>query len=426
MRYRNRIKICKGVNLNISKSGISTSVGIPGLSVSTGKRGTYLNTGIPGTGFYDRQKIGGGSSLKAKNGVATSQQKVAFPIGDITLDYHEDGSIDFILNGEKIYDDSVIRQIKKSDVYKIEVQRLGQERIRLYKEKIGDFISIAQLSTPVHSTTYYEEKLRKMVPQFVQAKAFPNAKPTIDSVREALEIEANENVSALLPGKKRKLQEAYVNERLVARYNSVIENWTQAKEKYDSEAAAQVEKENARRKAECEDGKEKLSKLLQNDKATIEQTINAWIDDIEFPFDFDLQYEISDDYVTLDIDLPEIEEMLTVKPKEMANGIVKMVDKTQKEVKEDYATCAFGLALFFASHIFNIAVGMQKVVLSGYTQRRNKAGDIVDDYIYSIKFTRSEFMELDYNEAPDTNCFKFENRCNQLMSKEFKAIEPYA
>ena len=57
MRFRKRIKILPGVTLNISKSGVSTTVGVKGLSVNMNKTGTYLNTGLPGTGIYDRKKI---------------------------------------------------------------------------------------------------------------------------------------------------------------------------------------------------------------------------------------------------------------------------------------------------------------------------------------------------------------------------------
>ncbi|MUP46559.1 DUF4236 domain-containing protein [Gramella sp. BOM4] len=63
-RYRKRIKIIPGVHLNLSRSGISTSIGVRGASVTLGKDGTYLNTGIPGTGIYQRQKLSGG--LKSK------------------------------------------------------------------------------------------------------------------------------------------------------------------------------------------------------------------------------------------------------------------------------------------------------------------------------------------------------------------------
>lgn len=46
-----------GVTLNISKSGVSTTIGPKGTSVNFGKNGVYLNTGIPGTGIYDRTKL---------------------------------------------------------------------------------------------------------------------------------------------------------------------------------------------------------------------------------------------------------------------------------------------------------------------------------------------------------------------------------
>ena len=58
--FRRRIKIIPGVRLNISKSGLSASVGVRGASITLGGRGgTYANLGIPGTGIYTRKKIGG-------------------------------------------------------------------------------------------------------------------------------------------------------------------------------------------------------------------------------------------------------------------------------------------------------------------------------------------------------------------------------
>ena len=67
--FRRRIKIIPGVRLNISKSGLSASVGVRGASVTFGGRGgTYANLGIPGTGIYTRKKIdGGGKPAKVKN-----------------------------------------------------------------------------------------------------------------------------------------------------------------------------------------------------------------------------------------------------------------------------------------------------------------------------------------------------------------------
>lgn len=64
MRFRRRSKLFPGVYLNFSKTGISTTIGIRGASVNFNKQGVFFNTGIPGTGIYDRRKIGGGKNTQ--------------------------------------------------------------------------------------------------------------------------------------------------------------------------------------------------------------------------------------------------------------------------------------------------------------------------------------------------------------------------
>ncbi|RUT72050.1 DUF4236 domain-containing protein [Flavobacterium cupreum] len=62
---RKRIKIIPGVHLNLSKSGITTSIGVKGASMTFGKSGTYLNTSVPILGINNRQKLSGsGTNLK--------------------------------------------------------------------------------------------------------------------------------------------------------------------------------------------------------------------------------------------------------------------------------------------------------------------------------------------------------------------------
>jgi hypothetical protein len=50
-RFRRTVKILPGVPLNISRSGISTTLGPNGVSINLGKRGTRTTVGIPGTGI---------------------------------------------------------------------------------------------------------------------------------------------------------------------------------------------------------------------------------------------------------------------------------------------------------------------------------------------------------------------------------------
>lgn len=50
-RFFLRIRLLPGVTLNLSKRGISASVGARGAHVTIGKTGKTLSAGIPGTGF---------------------------------------------------------------------------------------------------------------------------------------------------------------------------------------------------------------------------------------------------------------------------------------------------------------------------------------------------------------------------------------
>ena len=54
---RKRIKILPWVTLNISKTGMSVSIGPQGAKLNIGKDGAYVNTSAKGTGVYNRTKI---------------------------------------------------------------------------------------------------------------------------------------------------------------------------------------------------------------------------------------------------------------------------------------------------------------------------------------------------------------------------------
>lgn len=87
--WRKRKTIIPGVRLNFGKKGISTTIGPRGASMTFGPNGTYLNTSIPGTGLYNRQKIGGNNM---NNTPATTEnsgcEKVAIDFLSIIMWIH--------------------------------------------------------------------------------------------------------------------------------------------------------------------------------------------------------------------------------------------------------------------------------------------------------------------------------------------------
>ena len=50
-RFRKTIKLFPGLKFNLSKSGVSTSIGGPGATINISNRGTRGIVGIPGTGI---------------------------------------------------------------------------------------------------------------------------------------------------------------------------------------------------------------------------------------------------------------------------------------------------------------------------------------------------------------------------------------
>lgn len=58
LRVRKTIRVLSGLRVNLSRSGISTSIGEPGATVNVGRRGARATVGLPGTGISYSQRLG--------------------------------------------------------------------------------------------------------------------------------------------------------------------------------------------------------------------------------------------------------------------------------------------------------------------------------------------------------------------------------
>lgn len=79
LRFRRTLRVAPGIRLNLSKSGVSTSVGPRGASLTLGRRGIYANAGLPGTGLSYRTRLDGKSKTAAPEASAPA---VAQPLSD--------------------------------------------------------------------------------------------------------------------------------------------------------------------------------------------------------------------------------------------------------------------------------------------------------------------------------------------------------
>jgi len=56
LRFRRQLRLLPGLHLNLSRSGISATVGVPGMRVTLGRR-PAVNVGLPGSGVSYRESL---------------------------------------------------------------------------------------------------------------------------------------------------------------------------------------------------------------------------------------------------------------------------------------------------------------------------------------------------------------------------------
>lgn len=118
-KVRRSISIFKGLRLNISKSGVSTTIGKKGASVTIGKNRTRSNVGIPGTGISYSNEV--------KKPASESSEKPATQ--EFLLSMNQDGNVTIkYADGQIVTDSDLLEKITQSEGYKEEVNRLNRLR----------------------------------------------------------------------------------------------------------------------------------------------------------------------------------------------------------------------------------------------------------------------------------------------------------
>lgn len=416
MRFYKSKKIGKGLKVSFSSSGgVRTGIGIPGFNASLGKRGTYLNLGIPGTGISHRAKIGGSS----KKNTVTKKTKIVSQ--EIKLHMDENGIVTYKdSSGKTITDQTMINKIKRLPGYSAEIQRMREElrkdhgqQIEEINSKNDEIINVIRYALNVHGEEYFRRQK-----EAISVAKYDKVQPNQEIVRKILEEEAKSSIIGWKIWEVNKKRKEYIEQNLKVRLETEIENWKNEKEEFNTIATK-----------EYNNAINFMNNLIEGDPKTVEGSIDSVLQEVVMPLDFNVSYDIRFEQKTIyvDIDLPEIEDLPDEIATMLANGNIKMKKKNQKELHFDYVKCVFGFAILFATLFFSISPYYEMVVISGYTQRRDKVGDIRDDYVYSIRYEREELMKIQdiSNIDPYEFSMKFENRCNLLKSGILKSITPF-
>ncbi len=434
LRFHKSIKICKGVKVNFSKSGPSLSLGGTGHSVNFGKRGTMVTYGIPGTGISWREQING-SSRNAMNSKAHIAGRVELP-SRVALSLDSEGKPVFVDSNDcLITDPAIIRKLKAIPQIKEQIERLDGERIKKnmqiiaeQRENMQNFLNLHRLSPKVMTRMEWSDEYDNLEQQHYEMRLFSEPKPDYVEVEKALRIEAENNVKTHAFWKVKKLHEDYVSEHLPKRIQQLESAWQAAKEEFEANEERTAEQANAEFRRQYQETREALEKLIKGVPEFVEAAIDEWFTGCTLPVEIDICYVYNADNgsVLIDMDLPEIEDIPDTEYTQLANGNIKEKKQNQTVLRQEYAILVFGLAIFVSANVFNVSPAIESILLSGYTQRRDTAGSMNDDYIYSIKFSRSVFENSRLQEAnPLDFCLQFENRCKMTSTQLFKTIVPF-
>lgn len=425
MRFRKSIRIMKGVRVNFSKSGMSLTAGVRGASVNIGPRGTYLNTGIPGTGLYNRTRIGGSSSSRSSH----STQARSYIDLSVTVGIDDNGNY-FIKDqyGEIITDESLLRKIKRTDAYKEKILELSEKFANDKNAETEAFVEIYKLSEKLISESAIRSKLSRLTPQKYKKQDFMGQKPDEIAIKADVENEARRNIRSIAfwTLKKRRLE--YFNKEFPLRLQTELYKYEESLIEHNkTEMKLEIEK-NIEYENIYNAEKKYLEDFLSGDKELVEKSLDSFLQSMTLPANFEVSYEYDESRGTLkvDLDLPEIEDLPLLKATTLSSGKVKVKDKTQKEIKEQYLLCITGLAFFFASHFFNLSTYIKKILLSGFTQRiSKKTGQMNDEYVFSVIFDRSKFQNIEAAKIVPYLAFEeFEYKINYSKTFDLATIEP--
>lgn len=314
MRFRKSIKIGKYLRLNISKSGISASIGKQGATINVGGKGTYLNlspslVGVKGTGVSYRQRLTGGY-----------------------------GNILELITGQ-VANKNNKKEAAKQIEDKANVELVNVDDVDKYNEILETNINLHKYADNLIS----EDALKKRIDDFEDAES-----------------------------------------------------------------------------------KEVYQMAIHGDEDTIESLVGAFFNNLNLNYDVKADFELEDEILYIDLDLPEIEDFANQYPTLDKNKTV-IKKKTNAMLKEEYARSVLSLSIFLAANIFNMTSYIEKIIISAYTSLRDKNGDLKDTYLYSVKYTRDIFANTDLSKIDDPYKFllQFENRINMSANYSFKAITPY-
>lgn len=363
LRFRKRIRLLPGVNINLGAKGVSVSAGIRGASLTAGSRGLFGNVGIPGTGISFRKRINRASpALKSLPASTLSEPDVRQQF-NLTLRLQDTGEV-------------VIENADGSALTPSQTKLLRDQKGEAVREWLAasveglnaDYVACinVHLKTPAPFDHWW-----LTFPDFDEPRPAPpqtNYAGLMDRM--------------LLRGRSIEAD----NEIQRTAYENALAAW-------EARARTHLETINYWRAI--------IHRSANGDIPAMDAMLNELLGSLPWPRSTTVSYDFSEDSaaVALDIDLPEIEDMPRRVATVAARGFrVNFKDRTDAQVRADYVRLVHGAAFRLAGEIFANLTSVDSVTLAGFTQRNDpQTGRDRNDYVLSVRLHRSDWAQLNFD-----------------------------
>ncbi|WP_295888191.1 DUF4236 domain-containing protein [uncultured Thiohalocapsa sp.] len=441
-RFRRSLRIAPGIRLNFGKRSMSLSLGPRGASVTIGGRGTHANVGLPGTGLSYRHRLDspGGQrraerhrARERREQVHTEARQRAAALTDVTLALGD--------RGELLVTDRQGAPLSRAHRRLLWKQH-GDAITAWLHERMDSINGDVGLLADIHLDTPAPDDAPHDIPApFAEPAPEPPATPSMAPKPAppeqpepglltrlfGLGEDAHAERTAAAQAEHRRRYRAWL-ERERARaeqHRRAVSRWQQAHADWRRRKAAHEAAEAERLRA--------FAARLRTDQKLMEALLADALDQLDWPretlVDFEIQPRMAS--VWLDVDLPEIGDLPqreATLAKRRRRLLVK--DKPKTRLRQEYARHVHGIVLRMAGTVFATLPAVERVVLSGYSQRLDPATGVVnDDYLLSVDFDRAGFARIDFDALervdPVAAVAAFPHRRRLLKRDGFRAIEPF-
>lgn len=394
VRFRKRIKIIPGLSLNLGSKGASISLGGRGASINIGKNGTYGNLGLSGSGLSYRTKLSGNNKVNRRQikPKATESQVIT-----IKVKIDDNGNVEYINPTDgKPLPENVISNLKKNN---------KEALISIFKQACKNYNDGLELLDKLHLNVSPPSDIR-----IYNTEEYPEPPPQKERLK-------NRNLLCkIFPFVEKKRLK--INEAIETEYNDKLNYWIQKKAEFDKNES---------------DKAYRINELLAlGNEDVINSELMELLSNIPFPKETNVNFEINENNLILDIDLPEIEDIPNKKYTASDNSLrISIKTMSDTERRKIYMTHIHSIIFRIIADIFNLIPTIKKITLSAYSQRPNvQNGNIEDQYLISVNIEKSAWKSINFDniECIDVvGCFEqFDLIRNMSKTGIFKEIKPFA